>query len=485
MKKRLAFFLLALLLVVSAWAAAEEILYTGTVSKTMTIRAKKSTSASKLGSVEPGELLNIIEYGDTWTKVDQNGVVGYVLTKNVEDLAAAAGYNDEADALYVGVAEVDLTIRAEKSKSAQKLQELAQGETVYVTELDEAWYTVVKQGVRGYVLADRVKQLQPAHEGIELPEAYQPLPDFKAVYSATADVNLSIRKEKDENAKLLGTVYENESVDVMDFDEKWAHVKKDNAEGYVLRSHLRYFRRYDPYGPYVPGVVFYPYAAMATETTEIVNSETGESLRDVPKGVVMAVSAMQDDLSVTLPYDRITGRIRATGNLELEVVHAWDEARVGDLIAVFSTYYDPEQSNQTQIGRLHNIMQGVERLNNVIVPSGEKFYFNDYCAPYTKSNGYELGPIVNYVSSKKLGYGGGICQVSTTLYNAILQIPISVIKTQVHSSYGISYVPLDMDAAVGAGNLDLRLQNTLPYDVRFALQAVGGVLTVRVYRASW
>ena len=67
MKKRLAFFLLALLLAVSAWAAAEEILYTGTVSKTMTIRAKKSTSASKLGSVEPGELLNIIEYGDTWT----------------------------------------------------------------------------------------------------------------------------------------------------------------------------------------------------------------------------------------------------------------------------------------------------------------------------------------------------------------------------------------------------------------------------------
>ena len=42
---------------------------------------------------------------------------------------------------------------------------------------------------------------------------------------------------------------------------------------------------------------------------------------------------------------------------------------------------------------------------------------------------------------------------------------------------------MDMDAAVGAGNLDLRLQNTLPYDVRFALQAVGGVLTVRVYRA--
>ena len=94
------------------------------------------------------------------------------------------------------------------------------------------------------------------------------------------------------------------------------------------------------------------------------------------------------------------------------------------------------------------------------------------------------GPIINYVSSQKLGYGGGICQVSTTLYNAILQIPIEVIKQQVHSSYGISYVPLDMDAAVGNGNIDLRLRNTLPYDGRFVLQAVDGVLTVLVYRAS-
>jgi len=196
------------------------------------------------------------------------------------------------------------------------------------------------------------------------------------------------------------------------------------------------------------------------------------------------VSAFAEDMSVSLPYDRTTGRIQATASLELEPVRPWNEAQMGDLIAVFSTYYDPTQETQTQIGRLHNIMQGVERLNDVIVAAGEKFYFNDFCAPYTKANGYMEGPIINYTSSKKLGYGGGICQVSTTLYNAILQIPIEVIKWQVHSAYGISYAPLDFDAAVGNGNIDLRLRNTLPYDVRFALQAVGGVLTVRVYRAS-
>ena len=239
MKRRLSTLLLALLLAVFASASAEEILYTGTVSKPMTIRAKKSTSAAKLGSVETGELINIIEYGSEWTKVDQNGVVGYVLTRNVEDLAAAAGYNDEADAQYLGVAERSLTIRAEESKSAQKLQQLEEGETVYITELGQEWLAVVKQGVKGYVLADRVNDLRPAHDGIELPEDYQISTSFTAVYSATADVNLSIRKEKDEDAKLIGTVYENESVDVMELDDQWARVKKGDADGYVLRSHLR------------------------------------------------------------------------------------------------------------------------------------------------------------------------------------------------------------------------------------------------------
>ena len=149
MKRRFSTLLLALLLAVFASASAEEILYTGTVSKPMTIRAKKSTSAAKLGSVETGELINIVEYGSEWTKVDQNGVVGYVLTRNVEDLAAAAGYNDEADAQYLGVAERNLTIRAEESKSAQKLQQLEEGETVYITELGKEWLAVVKQGVKG------------------------------------------------------------------------------------------------------------------------------------------------------------------------------------------------------------------------------------------------------------------------------------------------------------------------------------------------
>ena len=484
MKKIISLLILAAMLCAAGAAMAQEILYTGSVSKTMSIREKKSTSARKLGSVEPGDTIYILSYGSEWSRVEKDGKTGYVLTKNVVDLASAEAYNDMAEAKYMGVASKAATIREKQSKSALRMQSLEAGETVCILELGKEWHRVVKNGVEGYVLADLITGLEGANGNTEVPDEYVTAPAFEAIYSAMADVNLSIRRDKDENSRLMGTVYEGEYVDVMSTDGKWAHVRKKDAEGYVRADHLRYYKRYDPYGPFIPGTVWYPYAAHVLADTVIYDDATGEELRTVMPGSIMAVSAFDEDMSVSLPYDRIKGRIYATANLDLEPVKLWPEAQAGDLIAVFSTYYDPAQQTQTQIGRLHNIMQGVERLNNVVIPADEKFYFNDYCAPYTASNGYQEGPIINYVSSDKLGYGGGICQVSTTLYNAILQIPIEVIKQQVHSSYGIEYAPLDFDAAVGMGNIDLRLRNVLPYDVRLVLQAENGVLTVLVYRAS-
>ena len=456
MKKIISLVILAAMLCAALPAWAQDILYTGAVSKTMTIREKKSTSAAKKGSVEPGETIYILEYGKEWTKVEKDGKVGYVLSKNVTNLALAGEYDDMAQAQYLGVASKALTIRDKQDKAAMRMQTLEEGETVYILKLGKEWHQVVKNGIVGYVLSDPITGLQGASEDIVVPDQYVTAPAFKAVYSAMADVNLSIRRDKDENSRLLGTVYQDEYVDVMSTDGKWAHVRKKDAEGYVRADHLRYYKRYDPYGPLIPGAVWYPYAAHVLQDTVIYDAATGEELRTVKPGSIMVVGAFADDLSVTLPYDRMKGKITSTANLDLEPVKLWPEAQMGDLIAAFSTYYDPEQETQEQIGRLHNIMQGVERLNDVIIPAGEKFYFNDYCAPYTASNGYMEGPIINYVSSDKLGYGGGICQVSTTLYNAILQIPIEVIKQQVHSSYGIEYAPLDFDSAVGNGNIDLR-----------------------------
>ena len=133
--KRIICLLLLLWLAAAGMTALAQVQYTATVTKDMTIREKKSTSAKKLGSVEANELISVIEYGSEWTLIEKDGVQGYVLSKNVVDLANAEGYNDAADAQYLGVADKELTVRSEQSRSALRMQTLEAGETVYILEL--------------------------------------------------------------------------------------------------------------------------------------------------------------------------------------------------------------------------------------------------------------------------------------------------------------------------------------------------------------
>ena len=480
----MAVFLLLLVLVpVLPGPARAEVLYLGEVTKDMTIRKTRSTSGTKLGKVTAGETVNIEEFGENWTKIDQNGTVGYILSKNVTNLSSARAFDDAAEAVCTGVATKTLTLRQKKSAKSFRLGEVAEGETVYITEPGRDWMAVVRNGIPGYVLSSGIT-ITAVREGVQLPEEFQPEEVFQPYYTAQAMVNLSMRRRPDADAPQVGGVREDERVEVMEIDGDWARVRKNGTVGYVLSEHMRYYRRTDPFGPLIPGVTFLPYAAKATEDVEIVDRDSGEVLRTLHAGDVVGTTSLDLNMTVTLPYQRTWGRILATGSLEFEAVMPWEVAMPGDLIAVFSTFYAEEPSTEKEEGRLFNIEQGVERLQNVVIAAGGEFRFNDYCAPYTKGNGYELGPIINYVSDKKMGYGGGICQVSTTLYNAALQIPFEIVKQQVHSSYGIFYAPLDLDAAVGSGNLDLRLRNMLSYPVRLHLQTENGVLTIRIYRCE-
>ncbi len=110
----------------------------------------------------------------------------------------------------------------------------------------------------------------------------------------------------------------------------------------------------------------------------------------------------------------------------------------------------------------------------------ETFSFNALCAPYRHSNGYELAP---NVSTDGFGYGGGVCQVTTTLYNAALMLPLQIEEWALHSKQGAVYVPQFFDAAVGSYS-DFTFVNLLPYGVQIHASAQSGVLTVLFCRAE-
>ncbi|MBR2943431.1 MAG: VanW family protein, partial [Clostridia bacterium] len=157
----------------------------------------------------------------------------------------------------------------------------------------------------------------------------------------------------------------------------------------------------------------------------------------------------------------------------------WDSAQPGDLLYAYTTFYSTSMKKEGNGGRLYNIQLAADRLAGTVVPSGETFSYNAVCGPYTQENGYRSAPILS--GESEMGYGGGVCQVCSTLYNIVLRIPTVIEEMHWHSQGGVSYLPAGFDATVGSQS-DLIFRNILPYDVRIEFENLDGVMTAFFFR---
>lgn len=394
-------------------------------------------------------------------------------------LPLTPAHAEQGEVLFKGVATLDLTIRKSASRSASRLGSVQAGEPVEILSMANGWMKVVKGDVEGYILADHIQALEALTSDNPVPEAYSDQ-TFQPLYTGEATVNLVLRKQPSKESKQLGTIYEEQALVLGEIGPEWTQVMVDKKIGYVLSQYLTGLKAIDPNKAMLPGVTRYPYLAQVVAETDLVEEQTGEVLQQVPVGALLCVEPAQDG-QVRLPYKRTFALARAA-DLTLTQVVPFEEAQPGDLIGVFSTYFPQKTQREVDMGRLHNIQHGVDFVTEALVAPGERFSFNALAAPYSKSNGYQVGPIINYVSDKKTGYGGGVCQVSTTVYNLFLQLPMRIVTTRPHSAYGIDYAPVGFDAAVGSANLDLIAENALPYPVRMTLSVSPGVVTALMYR---
>ena len=142
------------------------------------------------------------------------------------------------------------------------------------------------------------------------------------------------------------------------------------------------------------------------------------------------------------------------------------------LLSSFSTKYADGNN------RSRNVALAASRINGVVLGPGENFSFNAVVGKRTSQNGFFSAPVIldgKYVQ----GVGGGVCQVSTTLYNAALLAGLSVREVHAHS-LAVGYVEPSFDAMV-SDSCDLRLYNGSASAVYLVASASGGKLTVRVY----
>ena len=148
-------------------------------------------------------------------------------------------------------------------------------------------------------------------------------------------------------------------------------------------------------------------------------------------------------------------------------------AGITDVLAEFSTRFSAGNYNRSS-----NIKLAASKLDGVILLPGETVSYNDTVGRRTVRAGFkEAGVYLN--GRHDTGIGGGICQVSTTLYNAALFADLGIVSRQNHSM-PVPYVPLGRDATVDYGNIDLVLRNTTPDPIVISSQYRPGKLTFRV-----
>lgn len=145
-----------------------------------------------------------------------------------------------------------------------------------------------------------------------------------------------------------------------------------------------------------------------------------------------------------------------------------------DKLSTFSTRYDA-----TNLTRTTNLRIAINKINGVVVMPGETFSYNKTLgkrtseAGYKDAAGYSGGKVVQMI-------GGGICQISSTLYDAVVYANLEIVERHNHA-FTTSYVGAGKDATVVYGSLDFQFKNSRKYPIKIEGYIQNGIATVNIY----
>ena len=168
------------------------------------------------------------------------------------------------------------------------------------------------------------------------------------------------------------------------------------------------------------------------------------------------------------------------GNLDLDVEITEPKGsqeeleKVKDILGQGSTDYSASSA-----ARATNVKNGTSKLNGKVIYPGDEISVCDNMVPFTEENGYE--PAASYANGTVVeSFGGGICQVSTTLYQAVLQAELEVTERHNHSMI-VKYVEPSMDAAIAEGAKDFRFVNNTEAPIYIEGYVSGGKIYFNLY----
>lgn len=145
-----------------------------------------------------------------------------------------------------------------------------------------------------------------------------------------------------------------------------------------------------------------------------------------------------------------------------------------DLLSTFSTNYAASNRNRTT-----NLILAANKINGTVLMPGETFSYNKVVGARTIAAGYKEAPI--YVQGRvEDGLGGGICQITSTLYNAVVYANLEVTQRTNHQ-FVPSYVTASRDATVVYGAIDFQFKNNRNYPIKLVCSVSGGIANFRIF----
>lgn len=154
-------------------------------------------------------------------------------------------------------------------------------------------------------------------------------------------------------------------------------------------------------------------------------------------------------------------------------VKSGDLKRIDSVISVYSSEFNPYNANRSE-----NIKISANSVSRLLVQPGQVVSFNDLVGLRVAEAGFKEAPVI--IEGKTVpDIGGGVCQVSSTLYNAILLADLQPVERTPHF-HPLGYVPIGLDATVADNLLDFKFKNTLEREIYLVSEVNGGTLTIYV-----
>ena len=288
----------------------------------------------------------------------------------------------------------------------------------------------------------------------------------------------NVYEQMDSESKVLKTMNAGNKIQITAVYPGWVAIKTGNKSvGYVMRHRIDVTENPNP--AVTPDYPITPqgYYVVIDRTVDVkadkdVNSET---LSVLTEGARVSLCGMEDGWAVVI-HKRQYGYINTNDLSEIyPVAPEVDLADENTPISVFVSFYNDNPD------RIVNLGVCCQHISRVMQP-GEVMNFNDEVSPFSPANGYRLAPVLKD-GETKLGYGGGSCQVSSTLWDALMQLPgITILHRNPHGINAASYLPHGLDAASGTDHQNFIFRNDYDFPIRIDATTHDLALFVAIYR---